>query len=673
MVDASLITCPVCLDQYKDPRILPCHHSFCKECLDSVPLEQETLRCPVCRESTSVHGIQRSFVINELLESQHRRSNQPENLNSSTVNNSIYPDSVCEEHKKDEDIFCEKCIAVICHHCAIRRHQQHPTMLISDCYNKEILPIQEKISQLSTTIADVERAHESLEKTGQEILDQEKSIQDIVNATADTIICSINQSREALLKEARESAERKLAVIQMQKDTATATVEQLKEHECSVNSLLKEGSPKCILEGKPEVMKELASSIKNVKLECLEPAEILDIEFCVNERLMVDVIGSIDVSYINEAFEGEDEIIPSPIVDKQTVFKLTYNVKEGSGFKPPAEMISGFITKADATDDESCKLQVHVEYNGENKYGLSFIPTSSGPYQLAVEVAGHPIQKSPFTFHVLPSFVKDSVYQLKTPHGIAVARNGTLAVSTNDNCTVHTYQHNGAETKWTASCRNPTGLAITDEGYILATDERTLHVKKFGLCGEFLAQTERTVMLFSMDTEMRINPCAITIHHGQVYVIAYETGIMSIINVHVLQLDQENLTYHPCHFEPVFSRQTRPTGIALDSQDNIYVTDKELGVCKYNSSTKTITSFGSKGTEEGQLKFPMGLAIDKHDIIYVADTGNNRISVFSSNGRFLMLFGSKLCRPHGIAIGDETGRAFVTDNGNNRVVVYTSK
>ena len=37
------LTCSVCLERYKDPRTLPCHHyhSFCRVCLERVPtLEQ---------------------------------------------------------------------------------------------------------------------------------------------------------------------------------------------------------------------------------------------------------------------------------------------------------------------------------------------------------------------------------------------------------------------------------------------------------------------------------------------------------------------------------------------------------------------------------------------------------------------------------------------------------
>ncbi len=71
------LNCPICLDQYKDPKILPCHHSFCTECLKEVAAinidGKNTLNCPSCRKSIDIpmEGIiafPNSFVVNDFLE-----------------------------------------------------------------------------------------------------------------------------------------------------------------------------------------------------------------------------------------------------------------------------------------------------------------------------------------------------------------------------------------------------------------------------------------------------------------------------------------------------------------------------------------------------------------------------------------------------------------------------
>lgn len=45
------LTCPVCLDVYRNPHLLMCGHNFCKACLDNVKLHAEEghFHCPECR------------------------------------------------------------------------------------------------------------------------------------------------------------------------------------------------------------------------------------------------------------------------------------------------------------------------------------------------------------------------------------------------------------------------------------------------------------------------------------------------------------------------------------------------------------------------------------------------------------------------------------------------
>ena len=33
------LSCSVCLDQYTNPKMLPCHHSFCLKCIEQLPVE----------------------------------------------------------------------------------------------------------------------------------------------------------------------------------------------------------------------------------------------------------------------------------------------------------------------------------------------------------------------------------------------------------------------------------------------------------------------------------------------------------------------------------------------------------------------------------------------------------------------------------------------------------
>ncbi|MCO5175658.1 MAG: 6-bladed beta-propeller [Thermomicrobiales bacterium] len=135
-----------------------------------------------------------------------------------------------------------------------------------------------------------------------------------------------------------------------------------------------------------------------------------------------------------------------------------------------------------------------------------------------------------------------------------------------------------------------------------------------------------------------------------------------------------------------------PRGVAISSDGTIVVVDSRNGrVQEYASDGSFIRTFGTSGAGEGQLGInsaagaggPNGVAIDADGSIYVADTWNHRISVFSADGTPLRTWGQfadlqdstdaqqmtgMFYGPRGIAIHD--GLVYVTDTGNERVEVF---
>jgi hypothetical protein len=83
--------------------------------------------------------------------------------------------------------------------------------------------------------------------------------------------------------------------------------------------------------------------------------------------------------------------------------------------------------------------------------------------------------------------------------------------------------------------------------------------------------------------------------------------------------------------------------------------------------------FGSEGSGDGQLRWPLGLCFmsgDRH--VAVADYKNHRVSILSLEGEFVRHVGAgKLKDPHGVACSafDEL---VVADYGNKRVAVFSA-
>ena len=134
---------------------------------------------------------------------------------------------------------------------------------------------------------------------------------------------------------------------------------------------------------------------------------------------------------------------------------------------------------------------------------------------------------------------------------------------------------------------------------------------------------------------------------------------------------------------PAFSQ---PYGLAWDPRPGVNqfaVADTKNGqirVFSFDPNTAAIAeilTFGTVGTDPGDLKNPHGVVIDVFGDFFVADTDNHRISVFTSTGGFSRTLGSegttsgKFSSPKGLSLSP-LGQLYVADTGNDRIQVINN-
>ena len=120
-----------------------------------------------------------------------------------------------------------------------------------------------------------------------------------------------------------------------------------------------------------------------------------------------------------------------------------------------------------------------------------------------------------------------------------------------------------------------------------------------------------------------------------------------------------------------------PAGIAVDSQENVYVTDEWMNrVSIFDKDGGFLTLWGSSGDGEGYFNGPSGIAIDLEDNVYVVDSRNHRVQKLTTNGQFMAgwgTFGSgdgELDSPWGITTDNE-GYVYVADHRNHRIQKFS--
>jgi DNA-binding beta-propeller fold protein YncE len=91
---------------------------------------------------------------------------------------------------------------------------------------------------------------------------------------------------------------------------------------------------------------------------------------------------------------------------------------------------------------------------------------------------------------------------------------------------------------------------------------------------------------------------------------------------------------------------------------------------------RLLLKFGQPGVGNGQFLYPNGITTAKSGEIFVSDSNNTRIQVFSSRGSFLYAFaGPKndhLALPRGLAF-DNKNRLHVVDTLKHKVFVFSKQ
>jgi peptidylamidoglycolate lyase len=86
-------------------------------------------------------------------------------------------------------------------------------------------------------------------------------------------------------------------------------------------------------------------------------------------------------------------------------------------------------------------------------------------------------------------------------------------------------------------------------------------------------------------------------------------------------------------------------------------------VVKFSADGKYAFEWGRKGTGEGEFVVPHGIAVDAAGKVYVADRENDRIQVFTPDGKFLRQWKSPAFgRPYGVRVGSD-GLLYIADGG----------
>lgn len=144
------------------------------------------------------------------------------------------------------------------------------------------------------------------------------------------------------------------------------------------------------------------------------------------------------------------------------------------------------------------------------------------------------------------------------------------------------------------------------------------------------------VMVGAPDVHFMVRPFSVvTDSHGRIIVTDPGAG-----GVHIFDLKEQKYKFIT-RKEKSKEAMTTPQCVAVDAQDNIYITDSALGkIFVFEPSGKFSRVIGSLKHGEGYFKHPTGITVDSTaQRIYVTDTWRDQIFVMDLQGNVLQKFG----------------------------------
>ncbi|XP_068713165.1 tripartite motif-containing protein 59-like [Montipora foliosa] len=133
-------SCPVCRDILRDPRYLPCLHSFCLNCLINwhrASGGEVNLKCPKCQgrsrvpASGDLKDLPTSFFLSAFIDALAIKESDKTQVTCGNCDKKTSKTSYCFECCK---FYCDECLIV---HNIIRSYKDHRVLAVKDFQEKD--------------------------------------------------------------------------------------------------------------------------------------------------------------------------------------------------------------------------------------------------------------------------------------------------------------------------------------------------------------------------------------------------------------------------------------------------------------------------------------------------------------------------------------------------------
>ena len=657
------LSCPVCLEIFKEPKELPCHHICCKKCLMGLFKRSgnQSVECPLCRSVAQIpvsnlDNVPTAFYIEHLKEAYETLLKAAVPVGAATEKG---PETVmCPAHQdQPSDHYCKDCQKRTCSSC-IRSlckpegHLYNHTATVAAEYRESILenlaPTEQLKEQVSAALSEVTNIKS-------QITEQKESLTRDINSAFDRMVGVLQDQRQALLQNLEEITKKKQCTIELQKQQLQTAKTELTEFVESTKQTLAAENEK-VLSCKQEMMAKINEVTHRLRRISQSPAErpnvAMDITD-VNEELRTlcecscsIYCNTVDPSKCTATGEG----LHHAEADKFAAFSVhLFDQKGDPCVEAPIVTVelksawNGYVTPAQVMFTSAAQCEVFFE------------SSIRGTHELSVKVNDVSIPNSPFS-----TFIQKPPDKIQAPLGeITTVKNPSHLAYKNENLYICNSLNKAVFVLDQKRNRIllqinlpgvPRGVAVDKDFCIYVSTNNMLY--KFTSTGNRLQSiTMKTVGIRISHRDNTLFACDSEYH--KIRVLDTNVRFLRVIGREGHRAGQFNV----------------PSDLDFDDSGKMYVADchnhriqvlAQDGNCEY--------TIGAKGSAPGELLFPVSVQV-KNKLLYVVEKGNHRVSVFHTFGHFITTFGTgHLHKPEGIAV-DQDGYVYVSTD-RKKIILF---
>ncbi len=706
------ITCAICLDRFKEPKVLQCHHTYCKKCLEKLldrakqTMVNPVFECPECRKHTPVPlngaaGLDTAFQTVQIMELREalkrakgplivRQNTSVDKGDSSDEGQEASPPSLkkptnmCPRHKASErKLYCE-CGEVICFQC-LKDHPGHKYDLVSEVADKHREELKYILNPLENKVIRMERALTLLGARSTEVSAQRDKIELEIHTLIEDLHQILNTRKESLMVQLEKVASKKLKELNTETDYRETVQAQLSSTAKQIKEVITVKSEVEMVERKAKLFEqaEEASKAFGAMPDLLNIDVEADIVFSSPPNIKSSWV-SLGQILTPSSPDPANCICTGQGLEAAKVEETAVITMEAMNYlKEPIEKPIPSL-KCNLTYQET-PVRCEIDKKEGNRYEISFMPTNRGKHELHITIEDEHIKKSPFFIKACVPVEKlgETVMTIGSvrPWGSVINKAGELIVTECNVDRVQVYSLSGKKLKTFGSGRgphimqfhHPCGVTVDDEDHIYVAEGSNYRIQKFTREGQhigFVGQRGNKPQDFAEPKCISFNPV-----NQRIYVT-------DLNSVKVYNKDLTFLTViggkgnGKGKFSRIFGITCAPNG-------NVYVSDL---------NTKYIQVFNPEGEFLFWFQNEVARALHRNifggrdvaspktvfankEHLYVSSDSHYNINVFTLDGRILHSFGhdgfdsGQFRRPHQIAVS-ETGMVYVNDYENDRIQAF---